>query len=168
MKELTNRAEITRGSNRTLLFLVVNRGHICVRWMNPMRPSSVGFAIPTPPAQPPQGYPGSGGWAGGVGRQSHQYWMNPMRPVSVGGGVPSLYSSLPDKPPKGRCRSGNPGRRSVWIAGSSPGNDNTGTAETPTVPNSRTIYFSLSKLFSNGRARIFPPDANKTFWRYGP
>ena len=38
MRERTNRTESTRGSTRTLLFCVVNRGHFSVRWMTPCVP----------------------------------------------------------------------------------------------------------------------------------
>ncbi len=50
---------------------MTNRGSLAETWMNPMRPLFIHFDLPAPPAQPPQGYPVTGGWAGGVGRLSH-------------------------------------------------------------------------------------------------
>ena len=165
MRELTNRAEITRGSNRTLLFLVVNRGHICVRWMNPMRPSSVGFAIPTPPSQPPGYGTLAGGWEGGEGRPGYSILDQP-RPSFEG------CATRLSAPRHCRTCSGNPGAiRSEQAAldpRDKPWDDDRGPTPASIIPLFRTIYFPLSKLFSIDRARIFPPDANKTFWRYGP
>ena len=54
MRQLDVHAQNTRGSVRALLFYVVNRGHIRVIGMNPMRPLFAGFTSPIPPRVSPQ------------------------------------------------------------------------------------------------------------------
>ena len=172
MRELTNRAEITRGSNRALLFYRGTRGHISVRWMNPMRPCVCAMAHvpcrPSPPSQPPE--PGYlwGGWEGGVGRQGHHYWMNPMRPSFVGLVIPNLYSSLPDKPPKGGADPVIQGGALCGLPGLRPAMAIRERQKPQLFSIHEQSISDYPNCFQTRAPAYFPQTQTKPFWRYGP
>ncbi len=75
----------------------VKRGERLRNLDEPHAPIVFGHRQPTPPAQPPQGYPAAGGWAGGVGRQG-SCKFEPHAPIVFGHRAPFPPHQIVRKP----------------------------------------------------------------------